>query len=285
MSPHTLLKSGASVSTDVVSNGRHQHQETLLGKEKPSNYSGDFLSYVGNLIDRASTSDQAGLLSPTEETGPNLASLLDSATSMKDNIENVILRGNQAPTKRNATRFEINRNGQKVAVIMLPRAAYRIGETIPAVVDFQTAEIASYAVRCSLETSETVDPSIALRSSASIHRVTRKVHASQSETTVSAGRVSFSSLIPINATPEFTTSGVSMQWSLCFEFVTDRAGMLDEYDDDANELMEEITKDDRGTVQAALQGLPCEVFEVTVPVRVYGASPVADQYSEVKMRT
>ena len=246
--------------------------------------SAELLSYVSKLLEHANSSDGAGLLSPTEDETKNFASISTSASTMKDNIDSMILRGNQGHMKRNATRFEINRNGQKVAVIILPRAAYRIGETIPVVIDFQSADIASYSLRCTLETSESVDPLIALRSKASIQRVTRKVHASHHEATISAGRVFFHPLIPIQATPDFSTSGVSLQWNLRFEFVTDRAGVLDEYEDDMNDLMEEITKDDRGTVHAAMQGLPCEVFEVAVPLRIFGAYTVADQNAEVRMQ-
>lgn len=285
MSPHTLLSSGASVSTSQKGPSERRTQADSPERRDTSKQSSELLSYVEKLLNQATGSDGGGLLSPTEDEAKNFASLSNSIPAMKDNIDLAILRGSQGHLKRNATRFEINRNGQKVAVVMIPRAAYRIGETIPVVIDFQNADLASYALHCTLETSETVDPLIALRSKASIQRVTRKVHASHHEATISAGRVSFNPLIPIHATPDFTTSGVSLQWNLRFEFVTDRAGALDEYEEDLNDLMEEIAKDERGTVHAAMQGLPCEVFEVAVPLRIFGACPVADQNTEVKMQT
>ena len=36
-------------------------------------------------------------------------------------------------------------------------------------------------------------------------------------------------------------------------------------------LLEEISSDDRGVILAAAQRLPAESFEVQVPIRVYGA--------------
>ena len=38
-----------------------------------------------------------------------------------------------------------------------------------------------------------------------------------------------------------------------------------------DDLLEEISSDDRGVILAAAQRLPAESFEVQVPIRVYGA--------------
>jgi hypothetical protein len=38
-----------------------------------------------------------------------------------------------------------------------------------------------------------------------------------------------------------------------------------------DDLLEEISSDDRGIILAAAQRLPAESFEVQVPIRVYGA--------------
>ena len=71
---------------------------------------------------------------------------------------------------------------------------------------------------------------------------------------------------------------MSLEWRIHVEFVTPRLahgvgnaegqGNEDVYWD---ELLEEVESGDRGTIFAASERLPCESFEVGVPVRVYGA--------------
>jgi hypothetical protein len=154
---------------------------------------------------------------------------------------------------------------------MLARPAYRLGETITAGIDFTNVDIPCYSVRLSLESAEKIDPAIALRSNASIYRVTRKIHAAFSENALFAQRLSFSPTIPPNSTPEFITSGVSLEWKLRIEFMTPRLTREDGEETNWGELLEEISSDDRGAILAAVERLPSESFEVQVPIRVYGA--------------
>ncbi|KAK0107394.1 hypothetical protein ONS95_004087 [Cadophora gregata] len=192
-----------------------------------------------------------------------------------------ILRSNiVTDTRQSANRFEIARSGRRVAVVMLARPAYRLGETISAAIDFSDAEIPCYAIHASLETSEKVDSTISLRSEASILRVTRKVHAAHSESALFARRVVFSPTIPSSATPEFITSSVSLEWRLRIEFVTPR--VLREHNAELGyvDLVEEVTRDDRGLVLAAVEALECESFEIAVPLRIYGALAASTELGE-----
>jgi hypothetical protein len=117
-----------------------------------------------------------------------------------------------------------------------------------------------------------VDNSIALRSEASILRVTRKIHVSHSESTLFARRVVFSPAIPAAATPEFITSGVGLEWRIRIEFVTPRLALGDNEAMLVKEdLLEEVSRDDRGVMLASAEVLDCESFEIAVPIRVYGA--------------
>jgi hypothetical protein len=162
----------------------------------------------------------------------------------------------------------------------LPRPSYRLGETIHLVISFKDADIPTYAVQVALETSEKVDAAIAMRSHASLYRYTRKVHAYAAENALFAKRLSFALSVPANATPEFVTSGLSLEWRLRVEFVTPRASLLQQQrDEDSDEeegdrfddLLEEVGRDDRGVMLQGVEGLKVETFEVGVPVRVYGA--------------
>lgn len=272
MSPYIILQDKAR-TTSVGENGTKPHaSKPKKNSVQPDKDTfGDFMEYVDKLLDRPRQNSSLGLLSPTE-TIPGRPSMVDEPRSMKDAIDMAILRSNlTGAANQSANRFEIARSGKRVAVIMLARPAYRLGETMSAVIDFTNSHIPCYSVHVSLETSEKVDPAIALRSNASIHRVTKKSHASYSENALFAQQLTFSPTIPPNATPEFITSGISLEWKLRIEFITPRLTHEDGEEATWDDLLEEISTDDRGVILAAAQRLPSESFDVQVPIRVYGA--------------
>ncbi|KAI9826171.1 MAG: hypothetical protein M1819_007427 [Sarea resinae] len=233
----------------------------------------DFLSYADTLIDQPRQNLNAGLLSPTEHVPKRRLSSVGGPSSIKEAIDLAVLRSNIATSSNRSTnRFEIARNGRRVAVLMIARPAYRLGETITAVIDFSKADVPCYALHAALETSEKVDPAIALRSANSIHRVTRRIHSTRSETTLFARRVTFSPTIPANATPEFITTGVSLEWKIRVEFVTPRISGEEEDEGGGESLLEEVARDERGVTLAAIEGMFCESFEIAVPITVYGAA-------------
>jgi hypothetical protein len=280
MLPHILLRDQARIQTISTKSSESLNMSKKLSidvsksqKAKDSNL-GDFLAYVDELLTQPRRDSSFGLLSPTETIGSRRHSIVEEPATAKEAIDMAILRSNMAgESQQSANRFEIARSGKRVAVVMLARPAYRLGETITAAIDFTNAGIPCYAVHAALESSERVDNAIALRSEASIFRVTRRIHASHSESTLFARRITFSPTIPISATPEFITSGVSLDWRIRIEFVTPRLSTVDgEIVDLEPELLEEYTNDERGVVFAAVQGLECESFEIAVPIRVYGAA-------------
>lgn len=275
MSPYIILRDLAQVQqldkhASLVVKKKHipvKTESTLQG----------FLGYVEELLDRPRNG--GGLLSPTAQ-GPSSRrpSVFEEAATARDAIDLAILRSNLSSydSGQSTNRFEIARNGQRVGVVMLARPAYRLGEQVSMAIDFTEAEIPCYAVHAALETAERVEPAFALRSEASVHRVTRKVYGSSSEATLFSRRVVFSPTIPINATPEFMTSGLSLEWKIRVEFVVPSSSVeTDEAErrrEGPHALLEEISRDDRGgLVMVAAENLECESFEVAVPIRVYGA--------------
>ncbi|KXX79993.1 Protein sat1 [Madurella mycetomatis] len=242
MSPYILLRDQARVQ--AVKDGGH-HTPTLQQKPKPLVSSGasstmaSFLSYVDDLLARPKHPNQPGhhssaaLLSPSATVPPSRRPSVYSTysddpsfpspflpASAKEAIDLAILRSNLSPPgHQSANRFEIARNGRRVGVVMLARPAYRLGEAVTLAIDFAGAEVPCYAVHAALETAEKVDPSLALRSEASVHRVTRKVWVSGSEVVMYARRAVFTPTIPATATPEFMTSGVGLEWKIRLEFV------------------------------------------------------------------
>ncbi|KAI4119369.1 MAG: hypothetical protein LQ345_000748 [Seirophora villosa] len=231
-----------------------------------------FLSYIGQLLEMPHQDPSVGLLSPsvTEVKNPNSA--VDEPPTVESAITLAIQQSNSpAPVKISPNRFKITKGGSRVAVVMLARPAYRLGEVIPMMIDFHRSDIRCYSLHVTLESSERVDSTIALRSQTSISRISRKVHAAQHFCSISTDRMSINLAIPTTATPEFITSGISLDWYLRCEFVTDSQ------DDDekgtnatVHDLLEEVAEDERGSVVAAIQARPCESFDVQLPIRIYG---------------
>lgn len=307
-SPYIMLRDSARIRT-VDRRGSlyisRRSSETELREKNgktpdPGSTMNGFLSYVDELVNNPRQGPGASLLSPTAVSGSRRPSIFEEVTTAKEAIDLAILRSNHtAEGQQSANRFEIARNGRRVGVVMLARPAYRLGEVVTMAVDFTGAEIPCYAVHAALETSERVDPSLAMRSEASIHRASRKVHVFSSEATLFSRRMVFSPTIPVTATPEFVTSGISLEWKIRLEFVvpsqdaeTRTIEEQPEEDEDVegepsqdrrlipeprqsqgpHSLLEEISRDDRGgLVLAAAENLTCESFEVAVPLRVYGA--------------
>jgi hypothetical protein len=141
-----------------------------------------------------------------------------------------------------------------------------------------------FQIHASLESAETVSPNLALRSPSSILRATRKVYAQHSESTLFANRILFTPTIPLSATPEFATSGVSNSWFLRFEFITaarqpntnssfikKKTTTPPPFDD----LLEQTYADDRGELYEPRQSIFVESFDASIPVKMY-PNAVAD---------
>lgn len=309
MSPYIILQDAArtkSISAPLSTPSGlpvFPAKETTKRAKTPEQGLEDFLRYTERLMSPPTDANGA-LLSPTSPMTPMtpMTSSLSRTqsrssddpdprpTNTKEVIDFAILRSNQqsgdSDMTQSTNRFNISRSGQPVAVITLLRPAYRLGEAVIGNIDFTTPITASsqqastYSVLLELESAERVDPSLALRSGNSIHRVTRKIHASARESSLFARSISFNLGIPTHATPTFETTGVNLVWKLRVEFTTERQlpfggqGMLEERtpgQSDGGDLLEEIGRDDRGVSLLAKERLNAETFEVAVPVRLYGA--------------
>lgn len=272
MSPHIVLNSEPSIleldgvkSKDKASTPLHSRGH--FSDRKLSNY-------LRQLLDTPRRDSSLGLLSPSATENKSLTAAVVDGITAEEAITLAIQRSNAIkPSKISTTRFEIARGGCPVAVIMLTRPAYRLGEAVPVVIDFHKSETPCFSVYATLETSEHIEPSLALRSPASIWRVSRKIHAKQHESTIFATRIFFNLVIPSNSTPGFITSGVSLEWNLRFEFVTIRQQSDREESSGAcNDFLEEVADDERGSLKAGVQALPCENFDISLPLRVYGGT-------------
>ncbi|GKT57119.1 intracellular protein transport protein [Colletotrichum tofieldiae] len=272
MTPYIILRDQAKIkAVDKLST---LNEIKKLKAPKTDSTINEFLIYVDELLTRPRQGSSAGLLSPTAYPGSRRPSAFEDATTATDAINMAIMRSNMTSEgQQSPNRFEIARNGQRVGVVMLTRPSYRLGEVVTMAIDFTDAEIPCYAVHSCLESAERIEPHLAIRSEASIHRVTRKVHVSASEATLYSRRMVFTPTIPINATPEFITTGVSLEWKIRVEFVVpSQETELEREAPSTHPLLEEISRDERGgLVLVAVENMACESFEVAVPLRVYGA--------------
>lgn len=317
MSPYILLSDRARSSSIALSGSNPQFStaQSPSDQKSPATALNDFLTYADQLFAHPASSS-AALLSPTATKPHRRRSSLEELppNSMKEAIDLAILRSNLSSESseqpaQSSNRFTIARGGQLVAVITMVRPAYRLGEIITGTIDLGppnpentdgTDQIPSYAVNVWLETVERIDPSLALRSSSSVQRATRKVLAHVSETVLFARKISFRLEIPTTATPTFETTGVQLAWRVRVEFVTARVrpkavrglGIDDQDDGDDDEatshttveddLLEEVGRDERGVVRIAKERLVAETFEVAVPVRVYGVAGTGSDGQEAE---
>ncbi|KJF61121.1 intracellular protein transporter [Coccidioides immitis RS] len=268
MRPYVLLRDEARVRKVEVSSPLPAKPKSISTKQWTS--ASEFLSYVDEILGTQPRRGSFNSITSPPEALPSQESA-DRAFSCKDTIDMAILRSNQSCASGQSTnRFEISRNGRRIAVVVLNRPAHRLGETVVATIDFSNAALPCYCLRGSLETYEKVNPTIALRSSTSITRATRKVHATCFDNTLFSTKVAFMPSIPVSATPTLITSGVNLEWQLRFEFVT--CGLHHEEDAGVSgiNLLEIVERDDRGAVFAALENVLCQSFEVSIPLTVYG---------------
>ncbi|QIW97943.1 hypothetical protein AMS68_003461 [Peltaster fructicola] len=255
-----------------------------------------FLRYTERLLETPVDANGA-LLSPTEPLSPALSrksSIFDAPVNTKEAIDLALLNANfsmqngrDSPSDvQSANRFTIARSGQHVAVLTLLRPVFRIGEILTGTIDLtvqptahEAMTIPAYSIHIELQSTEEVDALLALRSEASIQRVTKRIHASTRENTLFARKIGFSLAIPVTATPSFETTGVSLVWTLRIEFTAFkplRGPGAPDTDQGGDQLLEELSRDERGISLIAKERLAAETFEIAVPIRVYGAFAITE---------
>ena len=118
--------------------------------------------------------------------------------------------------------YDIAKDGQIAAILTLVKSKYRLGDTLSGVVTINSkgsyARIVRVAVH--LESHEEIQPDVATMASSRSLKMTKRVVTSSHESTLDAGQVSFALPIPSGATPDFTTSGVKLLWTVRLSLLT-----------------------------------------------------------------
>lgn len=282
MQPHVILKDLAK--TQQLDNAVDDYTAKRPSANDIEVSNARFLEFVDTLLDhhRRRRSSSSIMMESFKPQGGPVGSTQSQALKA---INHAIMMSNQLGTSSDSltspNRFEIASGGRRIAVVTLDRPLHRLGETVTVIADFSDSEVVCSSLRATLETCEKVVPSLAVRSSTTIARVTRKVYGSRAENVLFMQRAVFSPTIPVLVSPSFITSGVSLEWNIKLEFGTvkhtEQGGSKPEHEDEQSyhrmikpALLEEIANDERGMVEVAVESLDCDTFEVTIPITVYG---------------
>jgi len=295
MSPYIILRDQARTTAIEGPQATFRKKERTVPKRRPSQYASglaEFQTYVNYLLENPRKNSSFGLLSPTGGVDNRRSSYVDvfaskgHTSSTRELIDLAVRRsGMLYGSDQSQTNFTIARASQLVAQIVLSRPAFKLGDTVSCIVDFTSAPTLCYGLEITLESSEKVDPSFAIRSTQSVERATRRSWARMIDSTFWSKKCAFNAQIPSTATPTFSTTGIGLDWCIRVEFIvathsdddehkTDELG--DSIEDDARRkmerLMDETNSDERGITLSATSYLACESFEITVPIRVFGAA-------------
>lgn len=299
MQPHIVLRDAArTVTLDDAGFDGTTKQPTQGDMEVSSIR---FLEFVDTLLDRHQRRMSSSSLTmvPIDKPSSGHAGSKSRQTDTIRAISNAIARANQiqsmskADSTTSPNKFSISTAGFPIATLIIDRPLHRLGETVTLFIDLAISSLNIAFVRCTLESHEKVDPALAVRSTATIARLTRRIYASKSETSLFAKRIVFCPAIPPGAVPTFITTGVSFEWFLKVEFGVIKQdavarGEGDSYTEPEAEadrsdrrgdheatkksarLLEEVLRDERGVTLIAVESLDTDSFEVTIPITVYG---------------
>lgn len=120
--------------------------------------------------------------------------------------------------------FDINKDGRMVAQLTLVKSAYRLGEIVEGLLEFNLAPDSGRVIKVAvtLETSESIETSHLAepaRSGDEVRTATSKVHSDQEEFLLNHNRGKFALVIPTDGTPEFACSAVRLQWTIRVRFL------------------------------------------------------------------
>ena len=137
------------------------------------------------------------------------------------------------PSQALKSRFDIVRSGKKIATVILSKPVFRVGENVVFVVDYAGAALKCFHITASLETEEAISCDLLKQFKNQIDDVelnqfptidtsamTRRVYSQSTMSTYSLSKTPFEFTIPATASPQFSTSSISLRWVLKIDFIT-----------------------------------------------------------------
>ncbi|XP_070593031.1 LOW QUALITY PROTEIN: RAB6A-GEF complex partner protein 2 [Erythrolamprus reginae] len=122
-----------------------------------------------------------------------------------------------ATSRRSLHLFNISSAQGRVATFCLFKTVYKIGEDVVGTFSFSEGDTPCLQYLVSLQTEERVQEAFQRQRG---QAPSYSTHARHQEPCLHTARTSFSLPIPLSSAPGFSTSVVSLQWRLHFEFVT-----------------------------------------------------------------
>ncbi|KNC98948.1 uncharacterized protein SPPG_05908 [Spizellomyces punctatus DAOM BR117] len=179
----------------------------------------------------------------------------------KDDIVDCMARTINLCQHTKKVSYDICKNNEHVAQLILPRNVYRLGETVMGMLDFSNSSIPCYQLSAFLENNEHIEEPFAVRSNEQSSRLTRRVYAEHHRYSLNTQRAHIELFLPVSCSPEFQTSAVSVQWCLRLEFITGSN----------TRLHLRASNDVHFAHMHANPTAAVEAFDCVIPLRVYGA--------------
>lgn len=282
-----------------------QHPEsTSKTTEKTEEERAQFHQYVESLLDssghwssplqskRNSYDPTQALLGNRRSSNVSIKTALDKSKqdhsySVKDNIHYFVKYFTQMGLQSEITAttaaveprpspfkfsYDIVRKNQKITTLNFSHSVYRVGDEIIAQLDMSDADIPCYHITATLETTERLlDPSISLESESKTQAVTRRIYSHYVTSSFGATKTHIQLTIPSTATPQFSTSLTSLNWSIKLDLITSAVSSQE----DQSSLLEPVSQsstqidDPSYNIYTAKPVLPCESFSCRIPIQVY----------------
>ncbi|KAI8591519.1 Rgp1-domain-containing protein [Geranomyces variabilis] len=156
--------------------------------------------------------------------------------------------------------YDICKNADHVAQLILHRTTYKLGDTVMGILDFTNSVIPCFRISAYLESQETITEAHAVRPAEETSSLVRKTYAEQHRCTLGTRRTGIELFVPPGASPDFTTTAVSVRWHLRVEFVTgtERA------------LHQRSATNATFVHRHARNASPVEAFDCVIPLQIFG---------------
>lgn len=233
--------------------------------KKPSSHSSneDLRAYIDSLLSTSSHQAYSGSLTGRRTSSIPTSSDDKTNFSCRDNIEFFVRYQHLDAERPFKSNFEIGRGGHRIASASLSKPVFRVGEDIVLLLDFSDSVLSCYHVTASLETTEQVSSDVAKRSEQETQMATRRIFSQLAQATFSGSKTHFDFTIPSTATPQFTTSDISLNWSIKLDFITSTRKQT------SKSILKPLHMDDNGDLKAPSRVLECETFSARIPLHVY----------------
>ena len=168
--------------------------------------------------------------------------------------------------------YDICKNNEHIAQLVLGRLGYRLGESVTAILNFTKSTVPCFHVSVFLEVQESVESLFSTRPKELVRQHTRICVGEFHQHTINSRRTAIVLNIPAKATPDFQSSAVSNSWSLRFEFITGS---------DGGRVLSSMAQIEGYLHQKSVASVGVEPFDCTIPLKVYGALKVSKQQKKV----